>query len=42
MDGREQEGRPNFKKQRENCDKHLIEKVGAQLRGMMEFITKIK
>jgi ketol-acid reductoisomerase len=35
-------GRPNFKKQRETCEKHLIEKVGAQLRGMMEFITKAK
>jgi ketol-acid reductoisomerase len=35
-------GRPHFKKMRENCDKHLIEKVGAQLRGMMEFIRKAK
>jgi ketol-acid reductoisomerase len=35
-------GRPNFKKQREACEKHGIEKVGAQLRGMMEFIQKAK
>ena len=33
-------GRPNFKKSRETCDKHSIEKVGAKLRGMMEFINK--
>jgi ketol-acid reductoisomerase len=33
-------GRPNFKKMRETCDKHGVEKVGAQLRGMMEFIHK--
>ena len=33
-------GRPNFKKQRAACEKHGIEKVGAKLRGMMEFIHK--
>jgi ketol-acid reductoisomerase len=35
-------GRPNFKKSREICEKHSIEKVGAKLRGMMEFINKAK
>ncbi len=35
-------GRPNFKKQRAACEKHGIEKVGAKLRGMMEFIHKAK
>ncbi len=33
-------GRPNFKKQRAAVEKHGIEKVGAKLRGMMEFIRE--
>ncbi len=35
-----QKGRPRFKTMREKCDKHLVEKTGAQLRKMMEFIRK--
>jgi len=35
-----QKGRPNFKKARVSGEKHGIEKVGAKLRGMMEFINK--
>jgi ketol-acid reductoisomerase len=33
-------GRPNFKKMRENCEKHPIEETGEKLRKMMEFINK--
>jgi len=31
-------GRPNYKKYREECDKHGVEEVGAKLRKMMSFI----
>ncbi len=31
-------GRPNFNRFREECDNHLVEKVGAQLRKMMQWI----
>jgi ketol-acid reductoisomerase len=33
-------GRPNFNKFREECDKHPIEKVGAELRKMMRWINE--
>ncbi|PIQ85666.1 MAG: ketol-acid reductoisomerase [Candidatus Omnitrophica bacterium CG11_big_fil_rev_8_21_14_0_20_45_26] len=32
-------GRPQYKKLRDACDAHQIEKVGAQLRGMMPWIA---
>ncbi|MFA6599736.1 MAG: ketol-acid reductoisomerase [Candidatus Omnitrophota bacterium] len=35
-------GRPQFNKMRAECDQHPIEKIGAQLRNMMEWITKKK
>jgi len=35
-------GRPNFNKLREECDHHLIEKVGAELRKMMHWIQEPK
>ena len=38
--GENKQGRPNFKKMREKCDKHQIEETGAKLRKMMEFIHK--
>ena len=31
-------GRPNFKRLRQKCDEHPIEKVGAELRKMMKWI----
>jgi ketol-acid reductoisomerase len=37
-----QKGRPQFNKMREECDQHPIEKIGAKLRGMMEWIQKGK
>lgn len=33
-------GRPNFNRHREECDKHLVEKVGAELRKMMHWIQE--
>ena len=35
-------GRPNFNRLREECDKHPVEKVGAELRGMMHWIREEK
>jgi ketol-acid reductoisomerase len=35
-------GRSNFNQMREACDSHSIEKVGAKLRDMMEWIKKSK
>lgn len=35
-------GRPNFNKMREESDNHPIEKMGAKLRSMMEWIQKAK
>ena len=35
-------GRPNFNKFRGECDNHLVEKVGAELRKMMHWIQKEK
>jgi ketol-acid reductoisomerase len=35
-------GRPQFNKLREECDQHPIEKIGAKLRSMMEWIQKKK
>ena len=32
-------GRPNYNKMREACDQHKIEKVGAELRRMMPWIS---
>jgi ketol-acid reductoisomerase len=33
-------GRPNFNRFREECDQHLVEKVGASLRKMMHWIRE--
>jgi ketol-acid reductoisomerase len=33
-------GRPHFNRMREECDKHAIEKVGAELRKMMHWIRE--
>ncbi len=33
-------GRPNFNKMRQECDNHPVEKVGAELRGMMHWLKQ--
>lgn len=35
-------GRPNFNRYREECDKHPVEKIGAELRKMMHWIQEAK
>lgn len=35
-------GRPNFNRDREECDNHPVEKVGAELRKMMHWIQEAK
>ena len=35
-------GRPNYNRLREQCDKHPVEKIGAELRGMMRWLQEPK
>src|SRR5690606_24380529 len=35
-------GRPNFKRMRQEANEHPIEEIGAELRGMMTWLPKVQ